>query len=303
MDIESLSFAETAARIRVDGVSVLIDLMGHTAHARTASLALRAAPVQMSWLGYAGAMGADFVDYTLADSIVAPPDAAGDYVEKVARMPHCFFPAAPDRAPAARTFSRAEFMLGDAAIVLACFNRAFKIGPSIFEAWTKILASAPAAVLWLSVRNPDAQTNLRREAKARGIDPNRLIFTTHLTSKSEHLARLQLADLFLDTLYYGAHVTASDALWAGVPVLTCPGDTFASRVGASLLTAIGLPELIAPNLDTYVAQAVSLANDPEQLQALRRKLAEHRPTAPLFDTAAFVADLEHVIEKLYANAT
>jgi predicted O-linked N-acetylglucosamine transferase (SPINDLY family) len=303
VELENLSFADTAKRIQADGISVLVDLMGHTAYARTAALALRAAPVQVTWLGYAGTMGADFIDYALVDSIVAPPETAADYVEKLARMPHCFFPALPGRDNGDRTFSRAEFQLPEAAIVLACFNRPFKISPVIFDAWMAILKRAPKAVLWLSVTHEGAQTNLQNEAKARGIDPNRLVFAGHLPSKTDHLARLRLADIFLDTLYYGAHVTACDALWAGLPVLTCPGGTFASRVGASLLTAIGLPELIAPNLDAYIAQAVSLANDPEQLQSLRKKLADQRQTMPLFDIAKFVAALEKVFEKLHADAT
>ncbi len=229
---------------------------------------------------------------------MTPPEFADGFSEKIVTLPHSYQVNDYQQAIATTPVSRSQYDLPESGFVFCCFNNNYKIEPLIFDVWMRILASVPGSVLWLLCRLPVAEENLRREATNRGISGERLIFAQH-HSKAEHLARHQLADLFLDTLYYNAHTTASDALWAGLPVLTCQGETFASRVAASLLSAIGLPELITTNLQEYEQLATSIAHSPTQLQQLKQKLAAHRLTYPLFDTPRFTRNLEFAYRKMW----
>ncbi|MDZ8223858.1 TIGR03032 family protein [Nostoc sp. ChiVER01] len=290
-DITNLSIEEAARQIYADGIHILIDLKGYTAGSRSAILALRPAPIQVSYLGYPGTMGADFIDYIISDPVVTPPEFADGFSEKLVTLPHSYQVNDHQQAIASTPVTRSQYGLPESGFVFCCFNHNYKIEPQIFDVWMRILAAVPESVLWLLVRFPAAEDNLRREAEARGIDSDRLIFAQY-HPKAEHLARHQLADLFLDTLYYNAYTTASDALWAGLPVLTCIGTTFSSRVGASLLRAVGLPDLITNNLEQYEQLAIHLGHSPTALQELRQRLAQNRTTYPLFDTSRFTRNLE-----------
>lgn len=291
VDVASLGDAEIAALVRWLEVDILVDLKGFTRDARPGVLAHRCAPVQVNHLVYPGTMGADFIDYIVADRMLVPDDHRRYYREKVVRLPDSYQATDDRRAIADRTFTRRELGLPDDAIVFCCFNDTYKITPPMFDRWARILHGVPGSVLWLLVDDDAAAANLRREAGARGIAPERLVTAGRLPV-AEHLARQRAADLFLDTLPCNAHTTASDALWAGLPVLTCPGETFAGRVAASLLAALRLPELICPTLDAYETTAIALGNDPARLSALRDTLLRHRRTAPLFDTARYTRHLE-----------
>lgn len=300
-DVANLPLADLAARIRDDGIHILVDLMGFTGLARTACFALRPAPIQVNWLGYAGTMGASFIDYIIADAVVAPPEKDADYGEKVVRLPHSFMITDYQQQIGREKPSRADQGLPADAFVFCCFNNAPKVEPMIFDAWMRILSQSPGSVAWLSIKEPGAQANLRREAAARGVDGARLMFSTHVKSKSGHLARLGLADLFLDTHFYNAHATTADAMWAGLPVLTWPGDAFASRVAASVVRAAGMGELIVDNLGAYERKAVELAHDRGRVRELGRRLVAARAGEPLFDTPRFVRNLERAYEKMLAT--
>ena len=291
VDLRRHSDADAAAAIAADGIDILIDLTGFTTFSRTAILAARPAPVQVNWLGYPGTLGASFVDYILADPAVILPGEEMFFSERVVRLPDCYQPNDRRRAIADATPSRADCGLPEDGFVFCCFNSSYKLTPALFDGWARILTAVPGSVLWLYAGNPQVAANLRREGEARGLDPRRLVFAPPLPH-AEHLARHRLADLFLDTLPYNAHTTASDALWAGLPVLTRRGTAFAGRVAASLLLAVGLPELIVDGRDDYEVEAVMLARSPDRLRALREKLARNRPTCPLFDTPRFTRNLE-----------
>lgn len=288
-DITALDDLQAARAIHADGINILIDLKGYTAGTRTALLTYRPAPLQVNFLGYPGTLGGSFCDYLISDRFITPVSAAADYSEALACLPHSYQPhgrgVEVDPAP-----SRAAMGLPDTGLVLCCFNQAYKFTPAMFDIWCSLLDQAPGSVLWL-LGNDQAEGNLRLEALQRGISPHRLVFAPDLP-QGPHLARLQLADLVLDTLPYNAHTTASDALWAGVPVITCAGATFASRVAGSLLHAVGLPELVTHSLGDYAALAQALVQTPTRLQALRVKLAQQRLQAPLFDVAAYTLSLE-----------
>jgi predicted O-linked N-acetylglucosamine transferase (SPINDLY family) len=300
LDVESERDARIAEIVREIEIDILVDLKGFTLDARTNILAQRAAPIQVSYLGYPGSMGADYVDYIIADRIVIPHDHRPSYAEKIAYLPNSYQANDATRPIADRQFARSEFGLPPDGFVFCCFNDNYKIAPDVFDLWMMILAGTPKSVLWLLEDNPTAAANLKRAAGARGIAPERLVFARRLTTP-EHLARHRCADLFLDTLPYNAHTTASDALWAGLPVLTRIGDTFAGRVAASLLTALGLAELITTSADAYVARAVALASDPAALAALQQRLARNRATMPLFDTALFTRHLEAAYAAMHAR--
>ncbi len=289
-DVRALTLENAARKIHADGIDILVDLKGYTAHTRSEILALRPAPVQVNYLGYPGTMGAGFVDYLIGDAVVTPLEHAADYSEKLALMPHSY-QSNDRRRPIPPKPSRAECGLPEQGFVFCGFNQTFKILPMMFDLWMRLLREVPGSVLWLLQSNDLAAANLRREAEARGIDAGRLIFAPRLPL-AEHLARQQQADLLLDTLPYNAHTTASDALWTGVPVVTCMGETFAARVAASLLHAVGLPELVTHTLEDYAALALKLAQEPATLQGLKHKLMANRTTAPLFDTERFTRDLE-----------
>ncbi|MBV8826968.1 MAG: tetratricopeptide repeat protein [Bradyrhizobiaceae bacterium] len=289
VDIRPFSHAQAAQRIDADGIDILIDLKGHTLNARTATLATRPAPIQVNYLGYPGSMGADFIDYIIVDRIVAPPDEQAYFTEKLVTLPGCYQPnSAREAAPAP---ARRDCGLPADGFVFCCFNNTYKITPQFFNIWMRLLQRVSGSVLWLLESNELARRNLRREAEQRGVDPGRLVFAP-IRPIAEHLARHRHADLFLDTLPCTAHTTASDALWSGLPVLTCAGATLAGRVAASAVAAAGVPELIAPSLAAYEQLALGLARTPVRLRELRERLEKNRATAPLFDMAAYVRRLE-----------
>jgi protein O-GlcNAc transferase len=289
---------QLAQRIYADRIDILVDLMGHTSRGRPEVLALRPAPIQVQYLGYAGSTGADFVDYMLVDQVTVPPELAKHYHEHLVYLPHSYQCNDDRQSISHRNFTRAEEKLPPQAFVFCCFNSSFKIEPVIFDVWMRILHAVPNSVLWLLAKWPEVEANLRREAQSRQIDPDRLVFAASRT-KDEHLSRHRLADLFLDTPICNAHTTASDSLWAGVPMLTCPGETFACRVGASLLHAVGLPELVVDNLQSYEDLAIELAQNPDKLSRLKRRLSDNPSSSPLFDTSRFVRNLERAYREMW----
>lgn len=291
VDARTLSDAAAAHVLRDLEIDVAIDLKGHTADARLGILAHRPAPVQVGYLGFPGTTGADFIDYVLADRHVLPESERAAWSEKVVYLPECYQANDAGRAIADRTPARAEAGLPSQGFVFCSFNNNYKIAPQVFDAWMRLLRQVPASVLWVLEDNAGARGNLQREAEARGVGPQQLVFAPRVPH-AEHLARHRLADLFLDTLPCNAHTSGSDALWAGLPLLTCTGNTFAGRVAASLLHAIGLPELVTRSLAEYEALALQLAVNPGRLSALRARLAANRMTAPLFDTDRFRRHLE-----------
>ncbi|QCO16764.1 tetratricopeptide repeat protein (plasmid) [Azospirillum brasilense] len=297
VDLTGCSHADAAARIRADGVDILVDLKGYTQHARPEITAHRPAPVQVQWLGYPGTMGAGFIDYVIGDPLVTPLDQQPFYTERIVQLPVCYQPNDRNR-PIGPTPSRAACGLPERGMVFCCFNAAYKITPAVFELWCRLLTAVPDSVLWLLDSHPEASGNLRREAVRRGVAADRLVFAPR-RPPAEHLARHRLADLFLDTTPVGAHTTASDALWAGLPVLTVPGEGFASRVGASLLRAAGLPELAVRSLADYEAMALRLARDPDGLARLKARLSAERDRAPLFDTDRFARALERAYATMW----
>ena len=280
-------------------IDIAIDLMGFTKNARTEIFVNRVAPVQINYLGYAGTMGAKFMDYIIVDKTLVPLEHQDMYTEKLAYMPHSFMVNDSSKQISDRNFKRAEFDLPEDGFVFCCFNNSYKITPDVFTIWMRILSQVPGSVMWLSGMSQIAMRNLQSAAKKRGVSSDRLVFASRMDAMSEHLARLKLADLFLDTLYYNAHTTASDALWAGLPVLTCLGEGFAGRVAASLLNAVGLPELITKAVEDYEALALELATSPNKLQNIRAKLAQNRLTEPLFDTALFTRHIEAVYQAVW----
>jgi predicted O-linked N-acetylglucosamine transferase (SPINDLY family)/SAM-dependent methyltransferase len=292
LEVRRDSDASVARQLRELEVDIVVDLQGMTQGMRAEILARRPAPIQVSYLGFAATMGAPYIDYIIADSVVIPAGAEAGYSEQIARLPQCFLPFDNTQSIAERVPTRAEAGLPESGLVFCDFNNHIKITPPVFDVWMRLLKAIPDSCLWLRWAAEDVTTNLRREAQARGVDPQRLIFAVKVPTLAEHLARQRLADLFLDTFPYNAHATAAQALWAGVPVLTCQGQSFASRVAASLLHACGMPQLITDDLQQYEHRALSLARDPEQLLHLRQTLASNLRTAPLFDTELYTRDLE-----------
>lgn len=298
IDASALSDEDTALRIREKEIDLLIDLNGYTAGSRMGVFAHRSAPIQVNYLGYPGTSGADYMDYIIADPHVIPQSQLEFYTEKIAFLPHCYQANDRKRIVGDRKFSRAELGLPLAGFVFCCFNNNYKILPGLFDSWMAMLSKINGSVLWLLEDNAIASENLRKEASARGIDPERLVFAKRM-SLEDHLARHRSADLFLDTLPYNAHTTASDALWAGLPILTRTGDTFAGRVATSLLNAIGLPELVARTREGYGHLAVELATHPEKLASIKDKLARNRLTTPLFDTQLFTRHIESAYKAMH----
>ncbi len=285
-----------AERIRADSLDVLVDLNGHTRGSRLVVLARRPAPVQIHYMGFPGTIGYEAIEAIVADDIVAPPGAEAHHTERLIRLPRCFLVTDGSRVVAPRP-ARTALGLPDAAVVLVSFNQTHKLTRAFFDVWLDVLAQVPAAVLWLWAPHALAQKNLREYAARRGIGAERLFFATRVP-QAEHIARLRAADLALDVLPYGSHTTGVDALWAGVPMLTCRGDAFAGRVGASLLHATGLDELITEDLEAYRAALIALASDPERLAAYRHYLDRERARLPLFDTEGFTRDWEDALESL-----
>jgi len=290
-------FDEIIRHIDEAGIDILVDLMGFTKGARSSVIARRPAPIQVNYLGYPGTMGMAQIDYIIADHVVIPHHTRACFSEKIAYLPFTYNPNGRVRRTGAVP-ARAEVGLPNEAVVLCCFNNCYKILPDIFGAWMRILAAVDGSVLWLLEDDEVTSNNLRKEAAARGVAPQRLIFAPRVPHGS-HLARLRCADLFLDTLPYNAHTTASDALWEDLPVVTLAGQTFAARVAASLLTALDLPELIAETMADYERVATELARHPERLAALKQKLERHRLAAPAFDPARFTRQLEAAYRMMY----
>lgn len=298
IDIRPLSLTAAAQRINADEIDILVDLTGFTQTSRSGIAALRPAPINVNWLGFPGTMGdlngTPLFDYILSDAFITPPQQAAYYSEKLALLPDCYQPNDRKR-PIGKTPSRKDCGLPENAFVFCCFNQTFKILPSMFDIWMRLLKAKSNSVLWLLECNPWAKENLCREARLRDIDASRLIFAPRV-SIADHLARHTLSDLFLDTLPYNAHTTCSDALWMGLPVITCMGDSFAGRVAGSLLKAANLPELITYSLEEYELGALQLANNPNELAAIRHKLAQNKEALPLFDTRRFAQHLEQAYQ-------
>jgi protein O-GlcNAc transferase len=295
--IHELSDHAAAQRIASDGVDLLIDLNGWTTGNRAAVLARRPAPVQIQWLGYPGTMGADWIDYVVADPVVVPHGAEGYFSEKIIRLPHSYQPNDNQR-PMGDRRQRRDYGLPDGAFVFCCFNGAFKITPEIFALWMRLLQVTPNSVLWLLKGGAGVMATLRGEAVAQGVSADRLIFAPNLPS-DQHLARAGHADLALDCFPYGSHTTASDMLWAGVPLIGLSGDTFASRVSASVLTAAGMSNLIATSFEDYFELAKRLATDREQLNEIKSRVERCRGSCALFDTQRFTRNLETALSAAY----
>ena len=292
VDLRGRGAAESAGLIRRLEVDILVDLTGHTEGDHFAILNYRPAPVQVNWLGYPGTDGAPSLDYILADRVVAPPGHEPFFSEKIVRLPDCYFPTAYDPSQPAPT--RAEAGLPASGFVFTSFNNSWKITRTVFTTWLRLLGAVPGSVLWLLDANDAFKGNLRRAASAAGLDPARLIFAPR-TDADSHLARQQLAGLMLDTSPYNGHMTTSDALWVGVPLVTMLGTAFAGRVAASQLKTVGLPELITPSLEDYEALALALAKDPARLAALRAKLAAAPASSPLFDADRMRQNIEQAL--------
>ncbi|CAH0144690.1 glycosyltransferase family 41 protein [Roseomonas sp. CECT 9278] len=288
-----------ARGLRID---IAIDLNGYTGDSRGAVLARGIAPVQVGFLGYPGTSGGGFLDYIIADATVIPPGAEADWTEAVVRLPHAFLPTDGGRPVATDGITRARFGLPEHGFVFCCFNNTHKILPAVFDGWMRMLAAVPGSVFWLREENAPATRNLRAAAAARGIDPARLVMAGRVDAMAEHLGRHALADLFVDTLPYNAHTTAADALQAGLPVLTQAGRAFAGRVAASLLTTLGLPELVTDGAATQEHTAIALARDPARLAAIRARLAAALPATPLFDTPRYARNLERALRAMQQRA-
>lgn len=290
-----------AARARELEIDIAVDLKGFTAGARPGVFARRPAPVQVNYLGFPGTMGADFIDYIVADPVLIPPDHAGDYAEKIVRMPHSYQVNDGKRPLPGDAPPRSALGLPERGVVFCCLNNNFKITPDVFDVWMRLLAKVEGSVLWLLADSPAAERNLRSEAQARGIAPERLVFAAR-APLAEHIARQRQADLFVDTFYYTGHTTTSDALWVGLPVVTCLGETFAARVSASLLQACGMAELVTRSPAEYEATALRLASNPDELSAVRAKLASNRTACPLFDAALFARHIEDAYTQMWQRS-
>lgn len=300
-DVRKMSDAEAADLIVADRIDILVDLAGHTKNARPCITASRPAPVIVNWLGYPATLGhARLADYIIGDAIATPADQAGWFSEALTQMPHCCLPNDRMRQVGAVP-SRVEEGLPVGAFVFANFNLAFKLIPETFDVWCRLLRDIPGSLLWMASPTQPAIENLRKEAALRKVDPDRIVFAERKPDIADHLGRLALADLALDTYPYTSHSTGCDALWAGLPLITKMGDTFASRIAASLLHAVGLPELVADSWKAYYQLAYSLATRPETLSAVREKLARNRLSSPLFDTTQFTLDLESLYRAMWAQ--
>jgi len=299
VEVSKRSDREVAHMLRDMEVDIAVDLMGFTQDARPGILAFRPAPIQVSYLGFAGTMGAAYVDYVIADRRVLPPDSESFYAEKIVYLPDTYMATDGTMKVADTPVTRAEAGLPVDGFVFCGFNQHFKITPEVFDVWMRLLRRVDGSVLWLTASGGSTVNNLRREAERRGVAAERLVFAQRLPQHEDHLARHRLADLFLDTLPYNAHTTASEALWMGLPVVTCLGSTFAGRVAASLLDAVGLPELVTTSHVEYEALAFKLATEPAALDAMRSKLSAHRGTHALFDTDRFRRHIESAFTTMH----
>ena len=298
IDVRSKTDLEIAQLSRDLEIDIAVDLKGFTQGQRAGIFSYRAAPVQVNYLGYPGTMGSDYIDYLIADASLIPPDQQIHYSEKIVYLPDSYQVNDRKRNISEQAVTRADVGLPAEGFVYCCFNNSYKITPSMMDRWCRILMAVDGSILWLLQDNEKAADNLRAEAASRGFNPERLVFAPRVALE-DHLGRHRLADLFLDTLPCNAHTTASDALWAGLPVLTLPGETFAGRVAASLLNAIGLPELTAKSAQEYESIAVHLGQDPKALDALKTKLNANRLSTPLFDTERYTEKLECAFREMH----
>ncbi len=297
-DIAALPMQEAAQRIRDDGIDILVDLNGHTLGCRLGILARRPTPVQVAWLGYPGAMCADYIDYVLGDAFVTPEEHQPFYDERIVRLPGCFQACEPLPAEPIKPLERTACDLPATGLVFCAFNNPYKITPELFSVWMRLLRAVPGSVLWLVENLPAVRRNLSAEAFARGIAPERLVFSPR-TAREEYLSRLAAADIFLDTLPYNAGTTANDALRAGLPIVSCAGGSFAARMAGSLLQAVGLPELVCHSLGDYEALALALAQDPARLAQMRAKLLRVRERSVLFDAEFFRQGVESAYSRMF----
>lgn len=296
--VEDLTDEALLARLREDRIDIAVDLAGYTAHSRAALFAARVAPLQVGWLGYPGTTGGSSLDYLVADEFIIPPAHEAHFSERIVRLPHSYLTYDPTR-PVATPLSRAEYGLPEHAVVLACLGQTRKINPLVFDPWMAVLREQPEAVLWLAGTYAPAMENLRREAEARGVAGERLIFAQFAATRADYLARYRVVDLTLDTFPYGSHTTAADALWAGCPLVAVTGETFASRVSGSILRAAGLPELVTGSLEEYRTLVLDLTRDAARRQRLRARLEALRATSPLFNPDRFVHALEHAYTTMW----
>lgn len=301
-ELSELGSREIAARIALDGIDILVDLAGHLEHSRPEVLAMRPAPLRVSYLGLPGTMGRELIDYRITDAFTTPPAEEAFWSEKLVFLPDTLWIYNDREAIAESAPPRSACGLPEQGFVFCSFNASYKIEPDVFDVWMRLLARVSGSVLWLLDGGETVRRNLRREAAVRGIAPERLVFAQRLPH-AEHLARHACADLFLDTFYCGAHTTAADALWAGLPVLTCPGGTMAARMSASIVHAAGLPELIVADRAAYETTAFRLATQPGDLAALREKLARNRATCATFDTTRRTRELDRAFEAMWQRHT
>jgi predicted O-linked N-acetylglucosamine transferase (SPINDLY family) len=301
LDMEDKSELEVAQIAREFEIDIAVDLGGHTQFGPTGIMSYRAAPIQVNYLGYPGTMGAEYIDYIVADSTLIPADSQQFYSEKVAYLPDTYMVDDSLRTASNKIFTRKDFGLPESGFIFCCFNNSYKFNEKMLQSWSNILKLTANSVLWISENNEAFSKNLLLEFLKRGIDNDRIIFAKRLDSMTDHLARLSIADLFLDTHPYNAHTTAVDALKSGVPVLTYSGQAFPARVAASLLNAVGLPELVTHSLGDYENMAIEIALSPEKLSMLKTKLTENKKDKALFDTPRFVKNIESAYIQMYEN--
>jgi predicted O-linked N-acetylglucosamine transferase (SPINDLY family) len=298
LDCGKLSDTEISSRLKALDLNILVDLAGHTSKSRLGVFKDRVAPIQISYLGYPGTTGANFIDYIIADTTIIPRESSEHYSEKPIYLAHCFQANDSSRQISQRNITREEFNIPPDVFVFCCFNNTYKLNPKIFDTWSHILHQVPNSILWLSSTSHIAQLNLKNEMSARGIIDSRVIFCPR-TEYSNYLSSYQLADLFLDTLPFNAGTTASDALWAGLPVLTQSGKSFSGRMATSLLKSLSLNELISSSEQEYISIAIDLAGNPSKLASLKNKLIIKKSTSPLFDGKSFCRDVEQAYELIY----
>ena len=301
-EVNKFSDKEIALKIQKDKIDILINLNGYTKDARTGIFTYKPAKIQINFLGFPGTMGAEFIDYIIADSVVIPDRFNNLYSEKIIRLPHSYMPTDNTREISNRPFTRKEMGLPTKGLVFCCFNNSYKISVNEFDIWMRVLSKIENSVLWLKVGNELAKKNIRIAAEKRGVDPSRIIFAEFLKME-DHLARYALADVFLDTFNFNGHTTSADALWAGTPLITKLGKSFASRVAGSLLTALGLTELITNTEKEYEALIIQLANNPLELEKIKEKLKKNLISNNLFDTEKYTFNLEKAYRKAYENYT
>jgi predicted O-linked N-acetylglucosamine transferase (SPINDLY family) len=297
IDISRLQDREAAELIHAHQIDILVNLNVFFGRDRNKVFSLRPSPVQVNYLGFPGTMGAPYIDYLIADETVMPPSSQSHYTEKVVYVPDCYQPNDTQRHISTRAFSRGELGLPEQGFVFCCFNNNYKITPSTFDVWMRILTQVPGSVLWLLQDTPESAANLRREADMRGVNSHRLVFADRIPN-DEHLARHAMADLFLDTWPYNAHTTASDALWAGLPLLTLCGTSFPGRVASSLLAAVDCQDMVCHTVDAYESRAIELATHPEALAQARQALVSGKKSGPLYNTQLFTDHLEQAFIKM-----